>query len=109
MLSAASRLLPAGRPRGRKWANPSKESSRLNTQEGPEPSRAPPAPTARTASYNADGPEGGYKEKGRSREAFVPAFLVEGSFMRTLTFPLRASLRGPQLQDGGGGAYMNYT
>lgn len=29
--------------------------------------------------------------------------------MRTLTFPLRASLRGPQLQDGGGGAYMNHT
>lgn len=36
-------------------------------------------------------------------------FLVEGSFMRTLTFPFRAPLRGPQLQDKGGGAYMNYT
>lgn len=29
--------------------------------------------------------------------------------MRTLTFPLRAPLRGPQLQDAWGGAYMNYT
>lgn len=39
------------------------------------------------------------EEKERSREVFVPAFLVEGSFMRTLTFPLRVPLRGPQLQD----------
>lgn len=38
----------SGRPRGRKWANPSKESSRLNMQEDPEPSltplRLPPPP-----------------------------------------------------------------
>lgn len=44
-----------------------------------------------------------------SREAFVWLFLVEGSFTRTLTFPLRAPLRGPQLQDRGGGAYLNHT
>lgn len=29
--------------------------------------------------------------------------------MRTLTFPLRAPLRGPQLQDRRGGASTNYT
>lgn len=47
-----------------------------------------------------DGTGGAFfgEEQRRSREAFVPAFLVEGIFMRTLTFPLRAPRRGPQLQ-----------
>lgn len=99
MLSVVPRLLPEGR----KWANPSKESSRLNMHKGPEPSLpSPHSHTACTALCYVDGTEEGFKEKERSREVFVPAFLVEESSMRTLTFPLRAPLRGPQLQDRGG-------
>lgn len=110
----ASRQLPVAGHRGRKWANPSKRKFQTKHARRaifcpPHPHQLPTAALRVLPNTKWMVLEGVKKEKGRSGEAFVPTFLVEGSFMRTLTFPLRAPLRGPQLQDRGGGAYMNYT
>lgn len=95
----------SSRPRGRKWANPSKESSRLNTHEELEPSPASPAPAAALHVLSSTMwmvLKGVKKRKGEAGRRLFLRFWLREALWGLWPSPLRAPLRGPQLQDGGG-------